>query len=68
MELALNISWKRNTPYMEKKYYNLVSRRTLLVIEKLSLGREKIIMGKVGRHKPLQVKFSYCVTSRFATV
>lgn len=53
MELALNILWKRNTPYMEKKYYNLVSHRTLLVIEKLSLGREKIIMGKVGRHKQL---------------
>lgn len=53
MELALNILWKRNTPYMEKKYYNLVSPRTLLVIENLSLNREKIIMGKVGRHKLL---------------
>lgn len=51
MELALNILWKRNISYMEKKNYNLVSCRTLLVIEKLSLGREKIIMRKVGRHK-----------------
>ena len=39
MELALNILWKKNTPYMEQKYYKLVSRTILLVIEKFSLGR-----------------------------